>query len=243
MSPKDGTVRRRYHEQVLILTLSGEGRIEVGESVFAAVPQSVVWLDTALKYGHGAKQGGMWTYLWFAMAGHGLDRLHEQVALLGSPVTKSMGDLNSQFEDIILNLAEQPPSIDAALNAQVAAITAALVSKRSCVWANADSDPIIKLMRHLRRAIDHDWEIDAMADVAGLSSSQLFRRFKNVAGTSPISWLRQERMLLARHLLTGTTDRIAGIAQCCGYSDPFHFSRDFKQHNECSPRDYRANSQ
>ncbi|MCP4319181.1 MAG: AraC family transcriptional regulator [Hyphomicrobiales bacterium] len=239
---RDGMVRRRYHQHVLILTLSGQGRIEADETTFAANPQSVVWLDTARKYGHGAKQGEVWAYLWLAMSGHGLGRLHEQIALLDSPVMEGMGDLQPRFEDIVQNLAGQPPTIDATLSAQVAAIIAALFSKRVGTSALAGSDPITKLMRHLRRKVDQTWEIDDMAEIAGLSPSQLFRRFKDVAGTSPISWLRQERMLLARHLLTGTTDTIASIAHRCGYSDPFHFSRDFKRHNGCAPRNYRANT-
>ena len=97
-------------------------------------------------------------------------------------------------------------------------------------------------MQHLRRTADQNWEIGAMADIAGLSPSQLFRRFKAATGTSPVAWLRLERMQLARHLLTGTSDRIASIANRCGYSDPFHFSRDFKRHHACSPRDFRSRS-
>lgn len=242
VSHKDGMVRRRYHEQVLILTLSGEGRIELGEGVFPARAESIVWLDTALKYAHGARPGGSWAYLWFAMAGHGLDRLYEETALPDHPVIEDMGHLSPRFESVLLTLAEQPPTADAVLNMQVAAITAALFSERCAAWTAAGSDPIRKLMQHLRRTADQNWEIDAMADIAGLSPSQLFRRFKAATGTSPVAWLRLERMQLARHLLTGTSERIASIANRCGYSDPFHFSRDFKRHHACSPRDFRASS-
>lgn len=238
----DGIVRRRYHEHVLIFTLSGRGRIAVGGKTFVTGAGGVVWLDTGRKYGHGAKPGETWSYLWIALSGHGLSRLHEQIALIESPVFEQMGDLRPQFEEIVKNLAEQSPTADAVMSAQVAAITTALFSKRFVAGMVAGSDSISKLMRRLRRDVDQSWQIDAMAEMAGLSPSQLFRRFKEETGTSPVSWLRQERMQLARHLLTATTGTIAGIALRCGYHDPFHFSRDFKRHNKSSPREYRAHA-
>ncbi|WP_168206457.1 AraC family transcriptional regulator [Labrenzia sp. PHM005] len=236
---QDGMVRRSYHEHVLILTLSGAGRVEVGGQVFKAGPDSLVWLDTSQKYGHGADRGAPWTYLWFAMAGPGLDRLHEQLALLDNPVIEDLGNLCDCFEAVIAALRAQLPDCDAHLNAQVAAAVAALFRKRAATWAAVGNDPINEVMRQLRRRIDGHWEIEAMANIAGLSPSQLFRRFKAATGTTPIFWLRQERMMLAEHLLTATTSQIVGVAARCGYSDPYHFSRDFKRHSGVSPRRFR----
>lgn len=243
VSHQDGMVRRSYHEHVLILTLSGAGRIEVGGQVFNAGPDSLVWLDTSQKYGHGAGRGAPWMYLWFAMAGHGLDRLYEQLALLENPVIGDMGHLDRCFETVLTALRDQPPAAGAVLNAQVANAIAALYAQRSAYRASsAGADPVQSLMRQLRREVGKRWEIKAMAEIAGCSPSQLFRRFKAVTGTTPITWLRQERMMLAQHLLTATAGQIATIALQCGYSDPFHFSRDFKQSSGLSPRAYRENS-
>ncbi|MEM9579865.1 MAG: AraC family transcriptional regulator [Pseudomonadota bacterium] len=242
VSHKDGMVRRRFHEHTFIFTLSGEGRIEAGDHIVRAGPNSVVWLDTALRYGHGAQSGAPWVYLWFAMSGPGLGQLHERMALLDLPVTEDIGTLRMRFEAVVATLADHPEAADAILNAQVAAILTEVFARRQGDRDMSRNDPILQLMRQVRREIDLTWEVEDMASLVALSPSQLFRRFKDATGTSPISWLRHERMLLARHFLTGTTERIASIALRCGYRDPFHFSRDFKRLTGCSPKDYRSSS-
>ena len=242
VSHKDGMVRQRFHEHTLIFTLSGAGRIEAQDNTVTADPDSVAWLDTALKYGHGAQSGAPWVYLWFAMSGPGLGELHEKLALLEQPVTHGLGVLQSRFETVIAALADQPATAHAMLNAEVAAILAEVFARRQGGRDILRNDPILTLMRQVRREIDQTWEVEDMANLVALSPSQFFRRFNAVTGTSPISWLRHERMLLARHFLTGTTERIAAIARRCGYRDPFHFSRDFKRLNGCAPKDYRNSS-
>ncbi|MEX3010324.1 AraC family transcriptional regulator [Hoeflea sp. TYP-13] len=240
VSAKDGMVSHRYHQHTLILTLSGEGRIKVGDGVFATGAGSLVWLDTSRKYAHGAARKNQWSYIWVAVSGHGLDRLHEQIGLQENPAFDEVDNLKPCFTDIVQNLADHLPSADAAMNAQIASIVAVLFTKRIGAIAEDVSDPVSNVMRQLRKDISRDWNISSLADIAGLSPSQLFRRFRTVAGTSPISWLRQERMVLARHLLTVSAENISNVAMRCGYVDPFHFSRDFKRHNGCSPRSFRA---
>lgn len=243
VSEEDGFVSRRYHEHTFILTLSGEGIIRVGGSTFDAGPGCFAWLDTSRKYAHGADRGQRWSYVWASMSGYRLDRLHEQTGFLEQPLIKDMRHLRTCFEDIVDSLDEQPPFADAVMNARIAQILSDIFYRRHGSFADDMSDPVSKVIRQLRREIARNWDIAMMADIAGLSPSQLFRRFRDNTGTTPMSWLRLERMILARHLLTATGDTVGSIALRCGYPDPFHFSRDFKQQHGCSPRSYRAKAQ
>lgn len=237
---RDGMVSRQYHEHTLILTLSGQGCIKVADGVFLCGKGSIAWLDTSKKYEHGAQLGHEWSYVWVALSGFGLDRLQGVMGLPEHPVVADMGHLRPCFEEIVQALSAPHPAADAVMNARVAQIACDLFSNRKSAAIDGGSDPVSKVMRSLRDDISRNWDIPTMSDIVGLSPSQLFRRFKAISGTSPKSWLRQERMLLARHLLTATGDDISSVALRCGYADPFHFSRDFKHQNGCSPRDFRA---
>lgn len=243
VSGADGFVSRRYHEHTFILTLSGKGTIRVGESTFDTVPGCFTWLDTSRKYAHGADRGQRWSYVWISMSGYRLDRLHQQTGFLQQPLVEDMEHLLACFEVIVDSLDAQPPFADAIMNAQIARILSEVFSRRHSEFSVQKPDPVSKVMRQMRREIASNWDIARMSDIAGLSPSQLFRRFRENTGTTPINWLRLERMLLARHLLIATGDTVGNIALRCGYPDPFHFSRDFKRQHDRSPRSFRAKSQ
>lgn len=46
-------------------------------------------------------------------------------------------------------------------------------------------------------------------------------------------------MARARELLAASDLTVAAVATIVGYNDPFHFSRQFRRQNGCSPSEYR----
>jgi AraC-like DNA-binding protein len=78
-----------------------------------------------------------------------------------------------------------------------------------------------------------------LARLSGLSEPHFYRRFKLVTGSSPIDWLRRERINHARRRLLESADSIKQISEQVGYNDPFFFSRDFKRYTGVSPSEYR----
>lgn len=70
------------------------------------------------------------------------------------------------------------------------------------------------------------WNNAALADVAGLSQSRFKQLFASTVGTTPASYLRHWRMLLARMDLE-KGDRVERVAHRYGYSAPDAFSRAF----------------
>ncbi len=101
----------------------------------------------------------------------------------------------------------------------------------------------------LRRVLDHmeahfaePVRMQALADLAGLSLSQLERQFRRVFHLTPQQWLTRLRIDAAMQRLQGS-DTIAAIGQACGFSDQSAFSRQFKAMVGLTPRDYRRLSQ
>ena len=98
----------------------------------------------------------------------------------------------------------------------------------------------------LRRVLDHMEahygevvRMQALADLAGLSLSQLERQFRRVFHLTPLQWLTRLRIDAALELLRGP-DSIAAIGQACGFSDQSAFSRQFKALVRMTPSEYRA---
>ncbi|WP_422050487.1 helix-turn-helix domain-containing protein [Shimia sp.] len=235
-----GMVRRNYNEHVLIYTLSGTGHVDIGETRHAAGAESLAWIDTARAYAHGAAAQAPWRYVWLSIRGHGVDALFERLGFAQNPVASDLSHLAGSFEQILRELSAEAEGESATINAAVSQILAQLFERRSNAAGVAKDAPMAALRAHLRRDLQRAWRIPDMAQITGLSHSQLFRRFRDEAGVSPIVWLRRERMAVAAYLLRSTDERVAQIAARCGYPDPFHFSRDFKLEQGCAPRNYRA---
>lgn len=233
-------VRRNYNEHVLIYTLAGEGHVDVGDMRYVAKAESLTWIDTARSYAHGAGAAAPWRYVWLSIHGQGIETLFERLGFAQHPVAKGVASVAGCFENILHELAAEAVGSSAMINAAVAQILAELHESRRALTGVSKDEPMTALRSLLRRDLQRAWRIPDMAQITGLSHSQLFRRFRDQSGVSPIVWLRRERMAVAAYLLRSTDERVAQIAIRCGYPDPFHFSRDFKLEQGAAPRNYRS---
>ncbi len=84
-----------------------------------------------------------------------------------------------------------------------------------------------------------DLQLEDIARSAHLSIPHFGRLFKQSTGTSPMAWLQTLRIQRAEFLLMQPTLRIHEVAERTGFKDPYHFSRVFRQMDECSPRQFR----
>jgi len=94
------------------------------------------------------------------------------------------------------------------------------------------------LPRGVRRALDamranvgHDWSVNDLADIAGVSSRTLQRQFRDFVGKTPRAALRDIRFESARReLLQGSPDaNIMHVAQDCGLPHCGRFSVEYRR--------------
>ncbi|CAN7567923.1 AraC family transcriptional regulator [Aminobacter sp. LjRoot7] len=235
----NGLVTRRFHHHTLILTISGRGLIEVAGQRFAALAGSVVWLDTAMQYAHGCHpEADHWHYLWMSIDGHGLDAVFAFLRVGQQPVFSGSSAAEPLFEQALATLAHRSQTTDALSSAIVGQLVALLVAERG-EQEEDSGERIQRLMRALRADIARNWQIEDMADISSLSASQLHRQFRQKTGTTPMDWMRHERMNLAKRLLTSSDAKISAVALSSGYADPYHFSRDFRRISGQSPSEFR----
>ncbi|MFF4476968.1 AraC family transcriptional regulator [Streptomyces sp. NPDC001520] len=108
-------------------------------------------------------------------------------------------------------------------------------------WWAAQRDPVVgDALRLLHAEPAAPWTVAALAEHTGVSRSTLAKRFADLVGEPPLTYLTRWRMTLAADLLVERkAATIADIARTVGYSDPFGFSAAFKRVRGANPSDFR----
>lgn len=95
------------------------------------------------------------------------------------------------------------------------------------------------LQDRIRASLDEDWPIERMARTAATSGRTLARRFHEEAGTTPLNWLRIERVSRAAELLENGAIPLSDIWEVCGFGSAETFRREFRKTMGIPPVRYR----
>jgi len=107
-------------------------------------------------------------------------------------------------------------------------------------WYRAQSDPIVgSALRLLHDTPAYPWTVAALAAKAGASRAALARRFGELVGEPPMSYLANWRIALAADLLRDTDATVEAIARQVGYANSFALSVAFKRLRGVSPSRHR----
>jgi AraC-like DNA-binding protein len=108
-------------------------------------------------------------------------------------------------------------------------------------WVRATTDPVVgPAMRLLEANPSHPWTVAGLAAEVGCSRATLARRFTELVGEPPMSFLTERRLSLAADLLLEPGTTIGAVAGQVGYASPFALSTAFKRRHGHSPSVHRA---
>lgn len=84
-----------------------------------------------------------------------------------------------------------------------------------------------------------DLTVEVLAELCNMSTTYFRKIFFHSFGISPKEYIIRKRMEYAKQLLALDELEISSIASLCGYSEPCHFSREFKKRFASSPKNYK----
>ena len=107
-------------------------------------------------------------------------------------------------------------------------------------WYRAHADPVVgRALRMLHHNPEHPWTVAGLAAEVGMSRAALARRFTELVGEPPMSFLTGWRLALAADLLREPGATVGSVARQVGYGSPFALSTAFKRVHGISPRQHR----
>lgn len=102
---------------------------------------------------------------------------------------------------------------------------------------------LAKVSEYVRANFHENLRTANLAEIAGISPTQLDRKMRRVYKISVAQFIRQVRLQAAADLLLGSSISIAAIAADCGYADQSALTRQFKASSGLTPGAYRSQYQ
>jgi AraC-like DNA-binding protein len=106
--------------------------------------------------------------------------------------------------------------------------------------ASAQDERISRAITAMHGDCAYDWNIEALADLCGMSRSSFVALFEKVMGQTPGAYLREWRLARSAKLLRYSGATIEKILEQVGYTSKEAFSRAFRKRFGKSPSTWRA---
>ena len=108
-------------------------------------------------------------------------------------------------------------------------------------WWRYQGDRIVERALHIMHENPaHPWTLEKLATESGASRASLARRFQDLVGEAPMTFLKNWRMALAADLLCQPDETVSTVAEKVGYATPSAFSAAFKRVRGLSPQEHRS---
>ncbi|SHF84828.1 AraC family transcriptional regulator [Streptoalloteichus hindustanus] len=179
-----------------------------------------------------------------AMSQRMLGALPELVVLPGSAWDSPLLDLLAA--EVVKDEPGQEVVLDRLLDLLLIAALRAWFARPEAdapAWYRASGDPVVgPALRLLQNNPAHPWTVAALAAEVGVSRALLARRFTELVGEPPMTFLTGWRIAVAADLLREPDATIGAVARQVGYGSSFALSAAFKRERGVSPQRHRANN-
>jgi transcriptional regulator GlxA family with amidase domain len=102
-----------------------------------------------------------------------------------------------------------------------------------------ESDPVGETLNWALGQLDQDLPVGRLARRAQMSRRSFDRRFREITGTAPATWLIHQRVLRAQQLLESTRLPVEEVARRCGFSSAAALRPHFRRLVGTVPAAYR----
>jgi AraC-like DNA-binding protein len=149
-------------------------------------------------------------------------------------------------EEVVKDEPGQAAVLDRLLDLLLTAVLKAWFAKQDASrpewWRNQGDRIVEHALRIMHDNPAHPWTLDELAAESGASRSSLARRFHDLVGEPPMTFLKNWRMAMAADLLCQPDETVGTVAEKVGYATPFAFSAAFKRVRGLSPQEHRASA-
>lgn len=106
----------------------------------------------------------------------------------------------------------------------------------------SDRDFIAKIEQEVMKNLSNPaYSVTQLEDTLCMSNATLLRKFKRLLNTTPNSYIRTKRLIMAAKMLREGESRISEVSFACGFNTTTYFTKCFHDYYGCTPNTYIQN--
>ena len=240
-NPDYRMVRRPSREYVFEYVIDGRGWIETGGERIPVSAGTFYMCRKGAELSYGSEPDAPYEKIWLNADGTLLSRMCDMFVL--EPVVTAEVNVLDLFLEIHDRLSRMAEGGEADAHAEILCLLFRILTaaEKDVYFPRARPRNTLdeKILSWLDANIYSDFSLDTVAAEFGVTKTHVIRVFKKRFGITPIQYVIERRIGVAKSLLTGTVMPIKEIASLLRYSNTQHFSSSFKSAVGCTPGKYR----
>jgi len=105
----------------------------------------------------------------------------------------------------------------------------------------SSNEHVLKIYKYVLNNLNKKITLDDLSEELHLSKEYISRTFKKETGKTVIGYINEQKMFLAKELITNHNMSLVNVATQLGYDDYNYFSRIFKKHFSTAPNMFKKN--
>lgn len=167
----------------------------------------------------------------------------EKVPIFEGKKFEFCSDILKVLNTYVFEFSKSMMNSDVTLDAQTEIITHWLIrsifSETLDMRAISSDYSLARAQHYIEQHYMDNITVEKLANLGYMSKSSLNRRFKKEIGITPIEYLIEVRIKMAKLMLKRKENQMTDIAMRCGFSSGAHFSSCFQKHIGLTPSEYR----
>lgn len=237
--------RRDYDTYLLLLTTSGQGKLQYHGKKYELNSGSLLFINCNDPHTYHTVSSEPWQMTWIHFIGNATAAFYKQIYTNSGPVIALSSYVAQFVNETILSIIRSKQNCDYLFDYESSDLLSSLMHKliMHIVAPTADKGQlyVAEAIDYIRANYKKDISLSDIADAVHLSKYYFSTQFKTITGFSPYDYLVRHRIAKSKSLLATSDDTISAIAAKVGFNSTSNYISTFKQYENTTPLKYRKN--
>ena len=225
---------------ILHYVYAGKGKLEYRGKSYNLRSGDCFYIAPGEVATYSASEDDPWSYFWIGLGGTKAQPLLESVEFShDKPVQRDTEKAWKRYFEAVYESYFGEGEFSLACLGNAYLLINSLASGKNMLSYELEKGHISAAKAFIRNNYQFPITMVDVAKSVGVTSNYLANLFQSEGECTPKSYLIQVRMEAATKMLMETDYPIGDIARSCGYKNPLHFSKAYKDYSGMSPLHYR----